>query len=579
MSKRFQRKSFAALIISVIFVHCGSNKPTAKSETPSGLSLADTAVARTTKSADTSPVVEKKDETPPPATVPTVTPEETKEKAPIVKDLTPWETRQTTQSTPVTTTPYTAPIQKSSTPVETPAQKADREKKEAEAKKILEEEKKKQDELAKKKQDEEIKKNRSAIKRDDLEAALKSGKLNAEQTKLVNDYIELQNTGNPTQAQTDAVQTILNTYSTQIITPTVTTTTKTDSIPTVVTKTDSIPTTTIKTDSIPAPTFKTDSLKTDSIQKINILSPDTNLLKVTPDSGKVALPLTEPLKTDSVKRDEITIDLSAKTNDFQNNEFLKSTFQAYADSKIDPKFVLKTYTNVLSGDMITQEQKDSLISQYFKIIEKNDPALLSQLPLANRLVSTFNLYANPSFAQKLAVRADLPLSLKAVPEKDLQVEIPLMYAFKLCYSVAKKTYSKERFDVYYPVNSSTSDKTRVLVVGRVSMAKDNINTEDTTYLNTFKFIWDAVKLSTLPLKETNLTIVGHTQKGMSDKINEDQAQQNATAVLTYLAIEGWTSKSMGSKQLLKPNKPQDLENRRVEIMISDRQLGTAGEIK
>lgn len=84
-------------------------------------------------------------------------------------------------------------------------------------------------------------------------------------------------------------------------------------------------------------------------------------------------------------------------NFFAENESLKKTFVKYDDLNIDTDFVLNDITSVLSSKTISLSQRDTLLREYFNIIESIDPKISDHIPLDEKISGVKNLF-NQSFA-------------------------------------------------------------------------------------------------------------------------------------------------------------------------------------
>lgn len=141
--------------------------------------------------------------------------------------------------------------------------------------------------------------------------------------------------------------------------------------------------------------YKTPSEKGEELKMKNSQPPAAPPLVISPS---VNPPVVKSAEVEIEKIDDNKeVVGSIYRNFFADNENLKTTFVKYDDLNIDTDFILSDITSVLSSKTISLPQRDTLLREYFNIIESIDPKISDHLPLDEKINGVKNLF-NQSFA-------------------------------------------------------------------------------------------------------------------------------------------------------------------------------------
>jgi hypothetical protein len=264
------------------------------------------------------------------------------------------------------------------------------------------------------------------------------------------------------------------------------------------------------------------------------------------------------------------------SNPYNANAVLLRTFTSYDKTagRSDKAFLKEKdeLLQLIASEGIDAEQRQTIFNRYLKIIENEDPALLKQLSVDQRLLDLFNLFAkNEAFRIALVnkhpyFKRDIPYEI--TPE-EIEMASLLEYAFELTTKIGKqkKKTSADGFDIY---DFKSADQSYgVMILGRIGFAKQKgeLTQEDLESVEKIKSVIGAMRASALPWSDTPLDVVGHLEK--TEVPQTELAEQNAELVYDALAsVLGDDADYIGDTAFIPSKTDSDSsKNRRVEITV------------
>ena len=296
------------------------------------------------------------------------------------------------------------------------------------------------------------------------------------------------------------------------------------------------------------------------------------------DPGKVQPPITDP-NTD--KPPPIAEPkLEQVNNPIHENPILTQVFQTYLDAGIDdPK--MDGMLDQLKEEDLTVEDMKSIMDQFNRIVMNSNEALLEKLPLEERMKLAFNLYASnekaAEFIQSQLISADLLEGFSSEEKKNLA---PYIYASTIYENIKK--VNPPRMEVYTSKNAVDGKNYRTIFFGRIDFSKGvkkkNLDKKDLEIIDAVAAVQNSLLHSKYRISSVGIQITGHADRDKASNADKNMQIGLSRAQMVLDAYEknepSKTSKavSMGDAYPMENLDPKDPKNRRVEFVISHREI-------